>query len=168
MLWGLKRRSSIPHLNSLSQQYSKHGVVVIGITNETDRSKLNKFIQSMKNNMSYRVAIDDSDVMSSYNDKYKVNGIPHAFIIDHLGKVRWSGHPMSPDFPSTLERLTKELQQYQQKQNQQNQIKNLTEADLNSKSVKELQELMKSAGISDKGCIEKSDLINRILGKSSL
>jgi len=166
--WCPPCRSSIPHLNSLAQKYGKHGAVFIGITNETDLSKLNKFISSMGNKMTYRVAMDPNESMNYYTEKYDVRGIPHAFIIDHLGRVRWSGHPMATDLDSTLESLANELKAYKEQSQATVSLSNKSTEELNNMSTKELLTAMKNAGISDKGCVEKSDLVAKIQGRTTL
>ena len=33
-----------------------------------------------------------------------VQGIPHAFVVDGEGKIRYSGHPAQPDFATTVDK----------------------------------------------------------------
>ena len=173
--WCPPCRSSIPHLNSLYQQYHKHGVDVLGVTNETDAPKLRKFIQSMGVKMTYPVAIDADDVMAQYSDRYRAQGIPHAYIVDWTGRVRWQGHPMA-GLGDKLDVLVNERKQHLAKQGVQqqqhgdssgaaSQLRALSDEELTGKTVKELMAAMRAAGIDTSGCIEKSDLIDRIKGK---
>ena len=150
------------------------------MTNETDEPKLRKFIQQMGSKMTYPVAVDTEDVMSSYSERYRAQGIPHAYIIDWAGRVRWQGHPMA-GMGDKLDVLVNERKQHMAKQGtaaaaagqQQssaaaNQLRGLSDEELNGKSVKELMQSMKAAGIDTTGCIEKGDLIDRIKGKATM
>ena len=186
--WCPPCRTSVPHLNSLHQRYHKAGVRVVGITNETDKAKLLKFIAGVKGGMTYPVAIDDEGVMQEWQDKYRVQGIPHAWILDWQGKVRWSGHPMA-GLDDKLEVLVNEFKQWKAKQGAGQgaaqgvgqgagdgdgaaaeeagkKLKGMTEEELQGKGTGELMRLMKEARIDTAGCIEKSDLISRIKGKT--
>lgn len=174
--WCPPCRSSIPHINSLQQQLAKRGVVIVGVSNETDEPKIRKFVQSMGSSMSYRVAIDSEGLMNEWQDKYRVQGIPAAFVIDHKGRVRFSCHPMDPKFSDKLDQLANELAQDKAKGGQSqstpsfsaNELRALNENELASKSIKELIALMKGAGIDPSGCIEKNDLIGRIHGREAI
>ena len=189
--WCPPCRSSIPHINSLYQQYGKHGVNVIGVTNETDEPKLRKFIQQMGAKMTYPVAVDTQDVMREYSDRYRAEGIPHAYIVDWAGRVRWQGHPMS-GMGDKLDVLVNERKQHlaqlgsgaaavgagaagaeagstaQQRGAAANALRALSGEELGGKSVKDLMAAMKAAGIDTTGCIEKSDLIDKIRGKAAV
>ena len=84
--WCPPCRQAIPHLVKLYNENKDKGLVVIGIANERQSNKLEKFIKEMK--MDYIVGVG-----SSTAQKYNVRGIPHAFVIVD-GKVVWEGHPM--------------------------------------------------------------------------
>jgi len=159
-------------------------VVVIGISNETDESKLRKFVAGMGDKMQYRVAMDRDGVMDAWSEKYSVQGIPHAFVIDWEGRVRWSGHPMG-GLDKQLEATVNEFKQWKQRTGKEqtqsrsaagtgggdisaNQLKAMSEEELKTKSVSELMHIMRDAGLDTAGCIEKTDLINRIKGKQTL
>jgi len=168
-------RTSIPHLNSLYQKFGKRGVLFVGVTNESDRTAVTRFISSMGNKMTYPVALDEDGDMSSYESTYSIKGIPHALIIDHNGKVVWSGHPMQSDFEDKLDVLANELAQFKAKQSSTTsssgtsstnavKVKEMSEADLKALSIKQLIDGMKAANIDMTGCIEKSELIDRIRG----
>ena len=49
-----------------------------------------------------------------------------------------------------------------------NQLRSMSDEELNSKSVKELMAMMRTAGVDTSGCIEKSDLIDHIKGKPAV
>ena len=93
--------TSIPHLTELQKKYGDEGLVVIGITDE-DASDVRPFLADMGPKMDYRVAIDTYGATNSrFMAPFGQEGIPHAFVIDKLGRIVWHGHPMEP----LLERL---------------------------------------------------------------
>jgi thiol-disulfide isomerase/thioredoxin len=93
---------SIPHLNELYQKYKDKGMVVIGQDCwEEDQAEVAPFVKKMGTNMTYRVALDDTNKMEkgamavTWMDAAGQSGIPTAFIINKHGKVAWIGHPMT-------------------------------------------------------------------------
>jgi len=100
--WCPPCRQSIPHLTKLQQKYKDKGLIVVGVSNE-DESKLLPFVQQMGNDMDYRVACDKGyAITKDYHTNFKIEGIPHAFIIDATGRIAYSGHPMEPKFEQML------------------------------------------------------------------
>lgn len=85
--WCPPCRTSIPHLNKLNEEYKDKGVVIIGITQES-KGKVKSFMERVP--MEYIVGANGGNTSQTYG----VRGIPHAFIIDTKGIVRWDGHPM--------------------------------------------------------------------------
>ena len=103
--WCPPCRKSIPHLTELQKEYGPKGVTVIGISSEKVEEVV-PFVNSQGANMNYRVAVDSSGTsMKAWMDAYGQTGIPHAFIVDRLGKVAWHGFP-SDELDSTLEKMT--------------------------------------------------------------
>ena len=87
---------SIPHLTELQKKYGHKGLVIVGITDE-DSADVKPFLAKMGTKMDYRVAIDKYDVTNSrFMVPFGIEGIPHAFVIDKLGRLVWHGHPMDP------------------------------------------------------------------------
>lgn len=35
--------------------------------------------------------------------RYNVQGIPHAFVVDKEGKISWQGHPAQPDLEQAVQ-----------------------------------------------------------------
>lgn len=88
-------RTSIPHLTQLQKKYADRGVVIVGVTDE-ESSKVKPFVDQMGDKMDYTVAIDRAGATAAgYMQKYGINGIPHAFVVDKEGRIAWHGHPMS-------------------------------------------------------------------------
>lgn len=102
--WCPPCRNTIPHLTSIAKKYKD--LNVIGITNETDVDKLNQFINEMGDKMDYNVAMDkEGHFIRDYAAKYKVNSIPHAFLIDKDGYIVWHDHPNDPSLEFELKRI---------------------------------------------------------------
>lgn len=94
-------RVSIPHLNEIHNKYKEKGLVVIGQDcSEPDESKVEPFVKSMGDKMTYRVALDDKQgskrgqMLESWMAAAGRKGIPSAFLVDTKGVIAWIGHPM--------------------------------------------------------------------------
>jgi len=94
--WCAPCRASIPHLAELASRLGPRGVRVIGVTNE-DKETVQGF--ELLEQMTYHVALatDSYDVWTE-----KLEGIPHAFVVDQTGTVAWSDHPMNPKLERVL------------------------------------------------------------------
>ena len=90
--WCPPCRTSIPHLTKIQEQFADRGVKIIGVSNE-NLSTVEPFVEKMGDEMAYTVAIDGG-VAKDYMGKYKIGGIPHAFVVKD-GEVAWHGHPMA-------------------------------------------------------------------------
>ena len=83
----------VPHLNKIYNQYKgNEDFQLVGVTNETDESKIKAFITEHK--MEYSVALDTKQAVSR---GYPTSGIPNATIVGKDGNVFWCGHPGSMD-----------------------------------------------------------------------
>lgn len=78
-------RETIPHLVDTHDKYKSRGVVIIGLSDETD-SKVKPFIKEMK--MNYIVGSGAESTQKAYG----VTAIPAAFVIGPDGKILWKGH----------------------------------------------------------------------------
>lgn len=96
-------RVSIPHLSELQKKYKDKGVVVVGVSNETE-AVVRSYAEKQGDQMGYAVAVDkQNNTVQRYMDEFGVKGIPHAFVIDLDGRIAWHGHPMALD--PVLERM---------------------------------------------------------------
>lgn len=94
--WCPPCRESIPHLTRVAAQYKDKGVVVVGISVETDESVVRSFVEGQSDKMDYIVALDpDQTVTSLYMKAFAQNTIPHAFLVNGSGKIVWHGIPDS-------------------------------------------------------------------------
>jgi hypothetical protein len=87
----------IPHNNELQKKFAERGLVVVGVTNEPEKL-VEKYVAD--NNVEYPIFIEKSFKSAS---ALKVNGYPHAVLVDPQGTVIWAGHPGSID-EATIEK----------------------------------------------------------------
>jgi thiol-disulfide isomerase/thioredoxin len=93
--WCPPCRTSIPHLTQLQRKFNAQNVVIIGISDE-EAAKVEPFVKSMADKMGYTVALDkERETFGAYMGAFDVNSIPHAFVINKMGKIVWHGHPMA-------------------------------------------------------------------------
>ena len=81
--------ASIPHVNEIHKKYESKGLVVIGLTQESNQ-EIKSFVKSKK--MEYHVGTDKGGKL---NKELGVQGIPHAVLVDKTGTIVWEGHPAS-------------------------------------------------------------------------
>lgn len=83
-------RQTAPHLNKLHDQYKDRGILIVGVTDESEET-VRPFLAKMST--AYLIACDTNrETHEAYMEG--VPGIPHAFVVDTNGIVVWSGHPM--------------------------------------------------------------------------
>lgn len=94
-------RMSIPYLTELQKEFKDKGVVVVGYSvddkdKRKTRDKVEPFVKDWGEKMEYAVALGDEEgaTFKAWDEGYKIEGIPTAFIIDKSGKTVWIGHPM--------------------------------------------------------------------------
>ncbi len=92
--------ASIPHLEELNKKMGPKGVVITGVNVwEGEKSpeaakKVKDFVKAQGDKMSYAIAIGGEKFLRDWLEAAKVNGIPHAFVINGDGVIVWMGHPM--------------------------------------------------------------------------
>ena len=92
--------ASIPHLNELNEKMGPKGVVITGVNvwdgekNPEAAKKVKDFVKAQGDKMSYAVAIGGDKFLRDWLEAAKVDGIPHAFVINGEGVIVWMGHPM--------------------------------------------------------------------------
>jgi thiol-disulfide isomerase/thioredoxin/tetratricopeptide (TPR) repeat protein len=100
-------RVSIPHLTKLQKKHPKVAFIGVSIW-EQDQNAVKPFVDTMGDQMAYRVATDAIPEKGDANDGIMASkwmkaagqgGIPTAFIIDKGRRIAWIGHPMSMDEP---------------------------------------------------------------------
>jgi thiol-disulfide isomerase/thioredoxin len=93
---------AIPHLNETYVKFKDRGLVVIGQDcREQDESKVEPFVQSMGEKMTYCVALDNTAgsekgmMFDAWMTAAGRSGIPSSFLVDTTGHIAWIGHPMT-------------------------------------------------------------------------
>ena len=88
-------RATIPLMTRLQKKYADKGGVFVGVTDEQeDSARVERFVEKMGDKMGYVVAIDDGQqTIEAYMGGFKVDAVPHAFVVDQQGIVIWHGHP---------------------------------------------------------------------------
>jgi thiol-disulfide isomerase/thioredoxin len=100
--WCPPCRKSIPHLTDLQEEYAAIGLAIIGVTDE-DAEVVEPFVERMGSKMDYIIAIDNRGKTSrAWMQAAGQKGIPTAFIVDRSKTIQFIGHPLSPEFASTL------------------------------------------------------------------
>ncbi len=86
--------ANIPHLNELHERYADDGLHILSFTDQSRRG-IENFLA--ERTMHYVVGTG-SELFRTYG----VTGIPHAFVIDRSGTLRWHGHPGTPAFEQQI------------------------------------------------------------------
>ena len=81
--------ASIPHVNEIHKKFESKGLVVIGLTQESNQD-IKAFVKAK--NMEYNVGTDKG---GKINKELGITGIPHAVLLNKTGEVVWEGHPAS-------------------------------------------------------------------------
>ena len=106
--WCAPCKVTIPHLTKLQQKYKDEGLVIIGVSDES-LAKVQPFVAKMGDKMEYTVAIDPKrTTLDQYTRPFKINSIPHAFVIDKAGRLMWHGHPGDPILEPLVDALLEE------------------------------------------------------------
>ncbi len=107
--WCAPCKYSIPHLTELQEKYRDDGLIVIGISDETE-SEVRPFLEHMGDTMAYTVAVDrGKGTKPRYMDAYGEKGIPRAFVVDVNGRVVWYGNPLKPFLDKIVATLLEDI-----------------------------------------------------------
>ena len=84
----------LPAVQRVHEEYSGKGVVVIGLSGDSDLQKLKDFVKAK--GLTYPIAMDISDpkkeTFGSTMLRYKISGIPEVAVIDRKGVLRYLDH----------------------------------------------------------------------------
>ncbi|GLC73392.1 hypothetical protein PLESTF_001370400 [Pleodorina starrii] len=161
-------RTSIPHLTELQHKYKDKHVYIVGISSEQNVQVVKKFVDGMGSQMDYTVAVDTGgEVQEGLMMPAGARGIPHAFVIDANNTVTFSGHPMDPGFESALRTAAAAASDRGAGTGgggrQALPLVTSSQEELLAMPVKALKELLTERGLSTADCVEKADLVNKIL-----
>ena len=100
---------SLPHVQSLYDQYHSKGFEVIGISLDHDRRTLEKFLE--RRELPWPQLFQDPDPnsgspMHPMATKYGISAIPAAFLVDQKGNVV-SAKALGPDLEKMIQKLLK-------------------------------------------------------------
>jgi len=91
--WCPPCRYSMPHLENLGTTYRDQGLVVLGVNLDEDRQDAETFLED--SGYSSIVTVWKSYAAAqAVKNLYSVSGIPHTFLIDRQGIIRYSDHPI--------------------------------------------------------------------------
>jgi peroxiredoxin len=83
----------MPRLEALRKQYQDKGLVMLGVSLDRSKEDAKRFLS--ENGYSELVAMWGSLAASQAAARlYGVFGIPHTFVIDRQGIIRYAGHPV--------------------------------------------------------------------------
>jgi len=90
--WCSPCRVSMPILHSLWKRYHDQGVVMIGVSLDRSRAAAEGYLKA--NGYTDVIALWESlYAAQAVAQRYGVTGIPHTFVIDREGIIRFAGHP---------------------------------------------------------------------------
>jgi peroxiredoxin len=90
--WCAPCRDTFPVLHGQWRSVAERGVDLIGIS--LDRTRANALAYLSETGFTDLIALWESrSASSAVADQYSVLGIPHTFVIDRAGIIRYSGHP---------------------------------------------------------------------------
>lgn len=150
--WCPPCRQSVPHLSEIQRKFRDKNVLVVGITEEADVKKIEKFVAGMGHSMDYAVAVDAGGTFRSlFMDNYNVQGIPHAFVAAPSGDVVWHGHPMDPAMEPAIDQAVRSAAKAN--------VATLSDEALHAMHPRELKSILQQHGVDYTGCAEKGELV---------
>lgn len=91
--WCSPCRNSMPHLETLRARYQDDGLVLLGVSLDYSAETAVRFLQ--ENGYSNLIALWESlPAAQEVRRLYGVSGIPHTFVLDRQGIIRYSDHPI--------------------------------------------------------------------------
>ncbi len=97
--WCPPCKVSIPHMIELTKKYSDK-ITFIALSVDDYIEPVQKMVTSA--GMNYNIAMDNG-----LYEKYDLQYIPTAFVVDSNSKVIWKGNPLDEDFEKAIQKLTK-------------------------------------------------------------
>lgn len=88
--WCPPCRQMIPKLAKDAKKYPN--VYILSVSKE-DEATVKSFAAKVPDMQHYNVAVDSTGELDSFAAKQEVRGIPHAFIFDGAGTLKYNGHP---------------------------------------------------------------------------
>lgn len=88
--WCPPCRAMIPHLSKMAKKYKN--VYILSVSDE-DEATVRSFASKIPATKDYNLAVDSAGDVKALASRENVSGIPHAFIYDGSGNLKYSGHP---------------------------------------------------------------------------
>lgn len=107
--WCAPCRTSIPHLTKLQKELGDKATIIgVSSSERNGLADVEPFVEEWGDRMAYTVAWDNEGQTSElWMEAANQRGIPTAFVVDKGQRIAWIGHPMDPEFDSTLRELVK-------------------------------------------------------------
>ena len=86
---------AMPHMIKLNNEYASRGVQIIGVSLDTDRGDLEKYVRRQK--LPWPQHYDGRGWKSPLVKAFGVRGIPRIYLLSPEGEVLWVGHPNNLD-----------------------------------------------------------------------
>lgn len=103
--WCPPCRDETPHLQDLHKKYGEKGLIVIGVSQDSDGAKAVKPFAD-KNKLTYLQLVDPRHEAAR---AYKVGPIPTTYVIDRKGVIRFVQLGFAPGMEKNLEEQVKAL-----------------------------------------------------------
>ncbi len=98
-------KRSIPHLNKMHKTMESEGLVIIGVSDEDERTVKN-FLRKQGDRMSYRIVSDDRRrIYKDYMEAAGQRGIPCAFVVGPDGTIQHIGNPLMEEFDGVVKKV---------------------------------------------------------------
>jgi len=85
--WCMPCKVEMPSVIRIHKRFNKQGFEIIGISLDSDRAALDKFIKT--NGMTWPQFFDGRGWQNGVAEKYRVRTIPATYLIDKQGKIRY-------------------------------------------------------------------------------
>ncbi len=94
---------SIPHLKKLNNQWSNDGLTILSVHSpDGQRADLESFAR--EHGIDYPIGLDPD---GSAAKAYRIETLPHAFVIDRGGRLVWDGHSLDPAMNQAIAKALK-------------------------------------------------------------
>jgi thiol-disulfide isomerase/thioredoxin len=104
--WCVPCKEEFPYLIKLYNDYKDSGFVVIAVNVDTDRDKLDKFINNLGTEVPFTVLTDKAGKIP---DLYKLEAMPTSFLIDKKGIIKYKHTGFESSDKSTYTKEINEL-----------------------------------------------------------
>ena len=84
----------IPHLNELQRKYAGKSFQLLTFVEEGHKT-MDKFLK--RTPVEYPIGLESAALQD-----YGISGIPHAFVVNQVGKILWHGDPAEPEMEKAI------------------------------------------------------------------